>query len=44
MLARTRLSTGAKQRTVYVEHGVFYDVSTWHIHVTISGAPGSGRC
>jgi hypothetical protein len=43
MLPRTRLSTGAKQRTVYVEHGVFYDVSTRHIHVTIPGAAGSGR-
>ena len=43
MPPRTRLSTGGKQRTVYVEHGVFYDVSTRHIHVTIPGATGSAH-
>lgn len=43
MPPRTRLSTGGKQRTVYVEHGVFYDVSTRNIHVTIPGASGSAH-
>lgn len=34
---------GDKQRTVYVEHGVFYDTTTRNIHVTIPCASGSAH-
>ncbi len=36
MPIRLRLSKGPK--TVYVEHGVWFDTGTKHIHVTIPGA------
>lgn len=29
------------RRTVYVEHGAWYDPGTKHIHVTIPGAEGA---
>lgn len=32
--ANVRLAAGGKQRTVYIEHGVFYDAETKHVHVT----------
>ncbi|GAB2468957.1 hypothetical protein GCM10027187_41300 [Streptosporangium sandarakinum] len=38
MPPKTRLSSGGKGRTVYVEHGVWFDPGTRHIHVTIPGA------
>lgn len=43
MPPRIRLRTGGNQRTVYVEHGVFYDTGTRNIHVTIPGAGGSAH-
>lgn len=39
MPIRFRLSKGPK--TVYVEHGVWFDNGTKHIHVTIPGAEGA---
>jgi hypothetical protein len=35
MTLRIRLSEGGKQRTVYVEHGVFYDPDNRQIMVTV---------
>lgn len=35
MTLRIRPSTGGKQRTVYVEHGVFYDQANREIMVTV---------
>jgi hypothetical protein len=29
------------ERTVYIEHGVWYDAKTKHIHVTVPGAEGA---
>lgn len=29
------------ERTVYIEHGVWYDPKTKHIHVTVPGAEGA---
>lgn len=29
------------EHTVYIEHGVWYDHSTKHIHVTVPGAKGA---
>jgi hypothetical protein len=43
MPPKTRLSTGGKQQTVYVEHGVWFDRGTRNIHVTIPGAEGSAH-
>ncbi len=37
MPPKTRLPSRGKH-TVYVEHGVWYDAGTKHIHVTIPGA------
>ncbi|MFI7609763.1 hypothetical protein ACIBP6_00815 [Nonomuraea terrae] len=39
MAIRLRLS--AKAKTVYVEHGVWFDDGTKSIHVTIPGAEGA---
>ncbi|AWS45004.1 hypothetical protein [Streptosporangium sp. 'caverna'] len=33
-----RLRLSSKAKTVYVEHGVWFDSKTKHIHVTIPGA------
>ncbi len=45
MPAKVRESKGS--RTIYVEHGVWYDEGTKHLHVTIPGARtkdlGAGR-
>lgn len=29
------------ERTIYVEHGVWYDHGTKHIHVTVPGCEGA---
>lgn len=29
------------ERTIYVEHGVWYDAGTKHIHVTVPGVEGA---
>ena len=31
------------ERTVYVEHGIWYDANTKHIHVTIPGRDGKAH-
>lgn len=37
MAIKVRLSEGGNRRTVYVEHGIWWNPSTRNIHVTIPG-------
>lgn len=41
MMAMKYRTAERGQRTIYVEHGVWYDHGTKHIHVTVPGIEGA---